>query len=62
MLKFEKRPMLYNWIYGCHGSMCYVIVINVCFCNVHSIIQSMCMPILRSIGAKLTKAKIVCFI
>ena len=24
----EKRPMLYNGIFGCHGNKCYVIFIN----------------------------------
>ena len=22
----EKRPMLYNGIFGCHGNICYVIL------------------------------------
>ena len=25
---FEKRPMLYNGIFGCHGNICYVILSN----------------------------------
>ena len=34
MLKvFEKRPMFYNGIFGCHGNIYYVI----CFGNIHSI-------------------------
>ena len=27
-LKFEKRPMLYNGVFGCHGNMYYVILIG----------------------------------
>ena len=58
MLIFEKGPMLYNGIFGCHGNICWVILM----CNVHITIfamyiiyvQSMCVPILRSIGTKLT--------
>ena len=39
-LMFSKRPMLYyNWIFGCHGSMWYVILINAFFCMIHSIIN-----------------------
>ena len=29
--------MLYNGIFGCHGKICYVILINAFFCKVHSI-------------------------
>ena len=28
---FEKRPMLYNGVFGCHGNMCYVIFIGAIF-------------------------------
>ena len=30
-LSFEKRPMLYNGIFGCHANICYVILINAFF-------------------------------
>ena len=33
----ETRPMLYNGICGCHGNICYVILINASFCKVHNI-------------------------
>ena len=29
--------MFYNGIFGCHGNICYVILINAFFCKVHSI-------------------------
>ena len=28
---FEKRPMLYNGVFGCHGNTCYVIFIGAIF-------------------------------
>ena len=34
---FVKHPMLYNGIFRCHGNICYVTFIDVCFCNVHII-------------------------
>ena len=47
--------MLYNWIFGCHGSMCYVILINAFFLQgTYSIGPIMCVPFLRSICTKLT--------
>ena len=33
---FEKRPMLYNGIFGCNENICNVILINGLFCKVHS--------------------------
>ena len=29
--------MLYNGIFGCYGNICYIILINAFFCNVHII-------------------------
>ena len=29
--------MLYNGVFGCHGNICYVTFIDVCFCNVYII-------------------------
>ena len=29
--------MLYNWMFGCHENMSYVILINAFFCKEHSI-------------------------
>ena len=29
--------MLYNEVFGCHGNTCYVILIDVYFCMIHSI-------------------------
>ena len=37
-VKFDKRPMLYNGIFRCHGNICYVTFIDVCFCNVHFLV------------------------
>ena len=51
---FEKHPMLYNGIFGCHGNICSVILINAIFARCIVLIQSMCVPMLRSIGTKLT--------
>ena len=34
---FEKCPMLYNWVFRCHGNISYVTFIDASFCNVHSI-------------------------
>ena len=47
--------MLYNGVFGCHGNTCYVIFIGAILYMLYSIGQSMCVPILRSIGTKLTK-------
>ena len=54
---FYVTWILYNWVFGCHGNTCYVIFIGAFFCMIHLIlyVQSMCVPILRSIGTKLTK-------
>ena len=46
--------MLYNGVFGCHGNTCYVIFIGAIFymlCSIGPIL----VPILRSIGTKLTK-------
>ena len=37
VVSFEKRPMLYNGIFSCHGNICYVSLINEFFCKVHII-------------------------
>ena len=29
--------MLYIWLFGCHGNMCYIIFIDAFFCMIHSI-------------------------
>ena len=48
--------MLYNGVFGCHGNTCYVIFIGaIFFIGFIVYVQSMCVPILRSIGTKLTK-------
>ena len=47
--------MLYNGVFGCHGNTCYVIFIDAIFYCFIVYVQSMCVPILRSIGTKLTK-------
>ena len=47
--------MLYNGVFGCHGNTCYVIFIGAFFTCFIVYVQSMCVPILRSIGTKLTK-------
>ena len=47
--------MLYNGVFGCHGNTCYVIFIGAIFICYIVQVQSMCVPILRSIGTKLTK-------
>ena len=48
--------MLYNGVFGCHGNTCYVIFIGAIFDMCFIVyVQSMCVPILRSIGTKLTK-------
>ena len=31
----KKRPIFYNGIFRCHGNICYVTFIDVCFCNVY---------------------------
>ena len=36
-VSFEKRPMLYNGVFGCHGNTFYVIFIGVFFGMIHSI-------------------------
>ena len=36
-VSLEKRPILYNGIFRCHGNLCNVTFIEVCFCNVHII-------------------------
>ena len=33
--------MLYNVIFGCHGNICHVILINAFFCKVHSNLENM---------------------
>ena len=35
-LKFWKRPLLYNGVFGCHGNMCYVIFIGAIFYMIYS--------------------------
>ena len=48
--------MLYNGVFGCHGNTCYVICIGAIFYIIYStVVKSMCVPILRSIGSELTK-------
>ena len=37
--KIEKRPMLYNGVFGCHGNTCCVILIGDFFFMIHSIVQ-----------------------
>ena len=54
MKSFEKRPMHYNGIFGCHGHICDVILINAFLARYIAYVQSMCVPILRSIGTNLT--------
>ena len=94
-LSFEKRPMLYNWIFGCQGSMWEHTCVTLAHKSALSLftlldnqwklqtlkpyywllsryfdqcifarymaymvpVQSMCVPILRSIGTKLAKLK-----
>ena len=34
---FDKRPMLYNGVFGCHGNTCYVIFIGAIFYMFYSI-------------------------
>ena len=46
--------MLYNGVFGCHGNICYVILINAFLCKIHSIGPINVCTILRSIGTKLT--------
>ena len=41
-------------VFGCHGNTCYVILIGAFFCMIHSTGPINCVPILRSIGTKLT--------
>ena len=41
-------------VFGCHGNKCYVILIGACFAWYLVYVQSMCVPILRSIGTTLT--------
>ena len=59
-----KKNVLKNALCSMMGislpCICYVISIDACFCNVY--VQSMCVPILRSIGSKLTNLEIACFI
>ena len=33
---FEKRLMLYNGVFGCHGNTCYVIFIGAIFYMIYS--------------------------
>ena len=47
--------MLYNGVFGCYGNMCYVIFIGAILYMIHSIGPINVLPILRSIGTKLTK-------
>ena len=48
--------MLYNGVFGCHGNTCYVIFIGAILYMLYSIGPiNVCVPILRSIGTKLTK-------
>ena len=35
-LKFWKRPMLHNGVFGCHGNTCYVIFIGAIFYMLYS--------------------------
>ena len=35
-LRFWKRPMLYNGVFGCHGNTCYVIFIGAIFYIIYS--------------------------
>ena len=47
--------MLYNGVFGCHGNTYYVIFIGAIFYMLYSICPINVLPILRSIGTKLTK-------
>ena len=61
-ISLEKRLMLYNGIFGCHGNICYVILINA-FLQDTYYRSNLCV---RSIGTHIDyfrkHAKIVCFI
>ena len=34
---FEKHPMHYNGVFGCHEITCYVVLIGAFFCMIHGI-------------------------
>ena len=62
MSGFEKRPLLCNGVFGCHGNIYYVILIGAVLCDTYICIGPINVCITNFEINRYKNAKIVCFV